>query len=302
MDRVIELNQDGVYAGLDRGFMEIRQEREAIGRVPIADIGVLLISSHGATLSTPLVNEILKANGMIVFTGEKYMPTGFVWPLGRHSREKEILHLQIETSKPLQKRCWQKIVEMKLRFQAQVLKAATGGDEGLEELAKLVDSGDSKNLEAQGAQRYWKAMYGVEFRRRKATHQEDLYLNYGYAVLRSCVARAVAAAGLNPSLGIHHHNLENAFCLVDDLMEPFRPLVDWQVWHLSEDEEETDWGGISPEIKRTLAKVLYLDLMLEGKVSPAKTAIESLIQSFVRSLREGKVELTFPKSILPIEE
>jgi len=298
MERVIEIFKDGARAGLNRGFMEIRLQNEDLGRVAIHDIGVLLISSHGATLSTPLINAILNAKGMIVFTGEKYMPTGFIWPMGKHSREKELLHLQIDSSKPFQKRFWQETIQAKLRFQAQVLKDAIGDDEGLLELSKKVDSGDSKNLESQGAQRYWKAMYGLDFRRRQGTHQEDIYLNYGYTIIRSFVARTIACAGLNPSLGINHHNLENSFCLVDDLMEPFRPLVDWQVWNL-DDEEGQD---ISFEIKRTLAKVLYIDLECDGKVSPVKIVIEKFVQSFVRSLRSGKIELVLPKNILPIQE
>ena len=298
MERVIEISTDGAHAVLDRGFMEIFSKKEVLGRVAIDDIGVLLISAHGATISTPLINEILNAKGMIVFTGEKYMPTGFVWPIGKHTREKELLHLQIDATKPFQKRFWQETIQAKLRFQSEVLKDATGDDEGLFELSKMVDSGDSKNLEAQGAQRYWKAMYGRDFRRRQGTHLEDIYLNYGYAILRSFVARTVSCAGLNPSLGINHHNLENPFCLVDDLMEPFRPLVDWQVLNLADDDQH----DITFEIKRNLAKVLFLDLECDGKVSPAKTVIENFVQSFVRSLRAGKAELTLPKSILPIQK
>lgn len=298
MERVIEISKDGVHAGLDRGFMEIRSKEATFGKVAIDDIGVLLISSHGATISTPLINALLNAKGMVVFTGEKYMPTGFIWPMGKHSREKEILQLQIDATKPFQKRFWQETIQAKLRFQSEVLKDATGDDVGLIELSKMVDSGDSKNLEAQGAQRYWRAMYGRDFRRRQGTHQEDTYLNYGYAILRSFVARSIACAGLNPSLGINHHNMDNTFCLVDDLMEPFRPLVDWQVLNLEDDEQD----DITFEIKRRLAKVLYLDLECEGKVSPAKTVIENFVQSFVRSLRASKVELTLPTSILPIQE
>jgi CRISPR-associated protein Cas1 len=170
---------------------------------------------------------------MLIVSNEKHMPAAMMLPLSTHSTQTERFARQAAVSLPTRKRAWQQIVQAKLRAQAQLLEEVTGKDGGLNAMAGKVRSGDPDNLEAQAARIYWQALFGEDvsnsgepFRRDPEGEGLNLYLNYGYAVLRAVVARALCAAGLHPSLGVHHHNRYDTFCLADDLMEPFRPLVD----------------------------------------------------------------------------
>jgi CRISPR-associated protein Cas1 len=171
---------------------------------------------------------------MFIVSNEKHLPTAMMLPLSTHSTQTERFARQAAVSVPTRKRAWQQIVQAKLRAQAGLLEELRGKDWGIGLMAGKVRSGDPDNLEAQAARIYWQALFGKEgtdapgqaFRRDPEGEGINLHLNYGYAVLRAIVARALCASGLHPSLGVHHHNRYDTFCLADDLMEPFRPLVD----------------------------------------------------------------------------
>ncbi len=162
--------------------------------------------------------------------------------------------------------------------------------DGVTELAQRVRSGDPDNVEAQAARRYWLMLFDDTFRRERFGPMPNPFLNYGYTVLRAAMARAVAAAGLHPSLGIHHINRTNSMCLVDDLMEPFRPMVDYAVAGLTAD----GWGQMTPEVKRALVDVLAMDMATKRGTTPLQTCLERAAQSLAQSFENGKPALILP--------
>jgi CRISPR-associated protein Cas1 len=199
--------------------------------IPFADIAVLVTSHPQISFTQAVLANLAAAGAMLIVSNEKHMPAAMMLPLATHSTQTERFARQAAVSLPARKRAWQQIVQAKLRAQARLLEETVGKDWGLAAMAGKVRSGDPDNLEAQGARIYWQALFGEDtsgqaFRRDPEGEGINLYLNYGYAVLRAIVARALCAAGLHPSLGVHHHNRYDTFCLADDLMEPFRPLVD----------------------------------------------------------------------------
>jgi CRISP-associated protein Cas1 len=297
MERVIEIQNDGHYLNLDRGFLVVSKGDERAAQIPVEDIGVLILTSKNGGISFNLMNRLLDDGAMIIVCGATYHPAALLWPVVHHHQQKNRIHLQINASKPLEKRIWQQVVKAKVQFQAEVLYHYTMKDEGLPELARFVKSGDPDNIEAQAARRYWQSLFGDDFRRNPDIGGANALLNYGYAVLRAAVARAIAGAGLNPALGIHHHNESNPFCLVDDLMEPYRPLVDFQVKRMHAD----GISELSPEIKKRLAGILSLELRMQDMNSVLTNAIQKMAQSFVTGLEKGEPQLEMPLSILPID-
>lgn len=202
--------------------------------IPFADIAVLVTSHPQISFTQAVLANLAAAGGMLIVSNEKHLPAAMLLPLSTHSTQTERFAKQAAVSLPTRKRAWQQIVQAKLRAQARLLEETNGDDSGLGLMVGKVRSGDPDNLEAQAARIYWQALFGegepgsagVPFRRDPEGEGINLYLNYGYAVLRATVARALCASGLHPSLGVHHHNRYDTFCLADDLMEPYRPLVD----------------------------------------------------------------------------
>ncbi len=300
MNRIIEIQNDGYYLSAARGFMVIEKKGETNARkIPLTDIGVLILSGVGCGLSTNLVMRLVEAGAGIVLCGANYHPAALILPVEGHHEQTGRIRQQIGASLPLRKRLWQTIVQSKIRHQAEILSRWAGRDEGLMELARRVGSGDSDNKEAQAARRYWPVLFGPTFRRNSKAGGTNALLNYGYAIIRAQMARSVAACGLHPALGIHHRNDANPFCLVDDLMEPFRPLVDHCVREIVEVRKEPP-AELTPDIKRELADVL--GLLLKGKrdIAVAPTHILRLCQSLVQSFAAKKESLVFPASILPV--
>jgi CRISPR-associated protein Cas1 len=297
MERVIEIQNDGHYLNLNRGFLVVSKDEQEVAQIPVEDIGVLIVSSKNGGISFNLINRLLDNGAMVVLCGATYHPSALLWPVVHHHQQKNRIHLQMNASKPLEKRIWQQIVKAKVEYQGEVLYHYTLKDEGLPALAKFVKSGDPDNIEAQAARRYWQSLFGDVFRRNPDLGGANALLNYGYAVLRAAVARAVAGAGLNPSLGIHHHNEANPFCLIDDLMEPYRPFVDFQVKKMHSD----GIVELTPEVKKKLAGILSLELRMQGMNSPLSSVLQKMAQSFVTGLEKGEPEIEMPLSILPVD-
>ena len=200
--------------------------RVEIHTVPLEEIAVVVVSHPQVTYSHAVLPGLAAAGAILIACDSKHMPAAMMLPLVTHSVQTERFAAQAKASVPTCKRLWQQFVKAKLEAQAQLLEYRSGNDHGLRALATEVRSGDPENLEGRGARLYWPALFGEAFRRDREAQDLNRHLNYGYAVLRAITARAVCAAGLHPSLGIHHHNRYDAFCLADDVMEPFRPLVD----------------------------------------------------------------------------
>jgi CRISPR-associated protein Cas1 len=227
-------------AEADRPAVEKVYRCEHLGKpnevtIPLADIAVLIVSHPQVSFTHAVLSGLASAGGVLVACNEKHMPVSMLLPLASHSLQTERFAAQASMALPAKKRAWQQIVRAKIRSQAQLISERNGDDHELAALAARVRSGDPANVEAQAARIYWRELFsGRGFRRDPDSGGVNACLNYGYAVLRAAVARAICGAGLHPSLGLHHHNRYDAFCLADDLMEPFRPVVDREVARLAE--------------------------------------------------------------------
>ena len=288
--RVIEVASEGRHLARNRGLMTVSCNGVEDGRVPLDDIGVLLCNARGLTYSNDLMTELARRGVAVVLCGDNYLPVAWLWSLEGHHVQALRMRSQLEASLPLRKRLWQALIKAKIAQQQNVLDLLGVSGGGLPELERRVKSGDPDNLEAQAARRYWPRMFGPSFRRERFGPMPNPLLNYGYTVLRAATARAVVAAGLHPSVGIHHSNRANSMCLVDDLMEPFRPMVDYAVTELVSHQREE----MTIEVKRDLAEVLVMDLSTERGSTPLQTCVERAAQSLAQSFEAKKPALLLP--------
>lgn len=295
--RVIEIASDGRHLAVLRGFMTISADGAEVGRIPLDDIGVLLCHAHGLTYSNNLLAELSQRGAAVVLCGPNHMPLAWVWPLDGHHIQALRMRHQIEADEPLKKRLWQALVRAKILQQGAVLARLGKPDGAFTLLARKVRSGDPENVEAQAARRYWPLLMGTAFRRDRQAAGANAILNYGYTVLRAGMARAVTSTGLHPSIGLHHANRGNPMCLVDDLMEPFRPMIDYLVSRLVDEGAE----DVTPEVKRKLAESLSMDMATERGTTPVSTCLERLALSLAASFESGKPVLDLPAPLLPLE-
>lgn len=295
--RVVEIATDDQHLAVSRGFLTVSAKGEEVGRVPLDDIGVLLAHAHGLTYSNNLMVELAQRGTAVVLCGANHMPVAWLWPMDGHHVQSLRMRQQLEAGAPLRKRLWQALVRAKIEQQRAVLERLGKPDGAFDLLARKVKSGDPENVEAQAARRYWPLLMGESFRRDRGASGANAMLNYGYTVLRAGVARAVTSAGLHPSIGLHHSNRANPMCLVDDLMEPFRPIVDYTVAQLTALGEEE----VTPETKSALAQVLAFDMATDQGTTPVSTCVERLVFSLAQSFETGKPTLNLPRTLLPLE-
>ena len=223
-NRVIEIASDGVHLSLSRGFLKLTQEGVEIGRIAINDIGALIIRGYGASLSINIASRLADKNIPVVLCGQNQAPTSIIWPISGHHSQGHIFEAQSNLTKPNRKRLWQELIRAKLNAQADALEADGINADDIKSMARFVKSGDPDNIEAQAARRYWSRMMRPiepEFSRNSNQDGINGWLNYGYTVLRAATARSILAAGLHPSLSIHHSSRGEALRLASDIMEPF---------------------------------------------------------------------------------
>ena len=299
MGRVIEIADRLAFISLHRGFMQVQIDKVLKSQIALSDIDILILNGTGATLSTNLLNELLENGTIILVLGKNYAPSGIFYPTNPHYLHKQKINLQIATTKPLNKRLWQTIVKAKITNQAKILSFFTKTQEQqLLLLAKKVTSGDPYNIEAQAAKKYWQKLFDKNFRRDYSNVGINSLLNYGYTILRSSTSRAVFSCGLTPAIGIHHSNMENAFCLVDDLMEPYRPIVDFMVKKISQQTPQI--SELTTDHKKILSGVLQIEVTTENNEKTSlNNSLIRLCQSFVYSLEQKKDLLELP--ILPTD-
>jgi CRISP-associated protein Cas1 len=277
-------------------------ERPDMPRItrPIEDMGVVIVDDVRATYTQAVFLELLAAGATVMIAGRDHLPVGMMLPLDAHHIQTERHRAQVEASVPVKKRIWQALISAKISQQGAVLLHFTGEHEGLLPLSKRVRSGDPDNFEAQAAQRYWPRLFGKDFRRDRDEEGINALLNYGYAVVRAAIARAVVASGLIPSLGVFHSNRSNPFCLADDLFEPYRPYVDWRVRLLV---NEAGGQRVSLDDKPVRAALLSLfseTVLVGGRRNPMLLAIEASATSLARALTGGEPVLALPQG-LPLE-
>lgn len=259
------------------------------------DIGILIIDNLATSYTHAVFIELMEAGAAVVLCASNHHPAGIFLPIDSHSTQTARHRAQAEASLPFKKQSWSQIIAAKLRQQALVLQAISNKDVGLAEMANRVRSGDPDNYEAQGALRYWKALFGPSFRRGRNEGGANKALNYGYAIVRAAVARAIVGSGLIPSLGLHHHHRANPFCLADDLMEPYRPLVDFKVCELARSGHAFD--DLDKPAKITLLSLFNETIKIADRHSPVGLAIYQTTSSLAKSLEEGQPNMALPTSL-----
>lgn len=268
-------------------------KRENVAIYPIEDLGIIVLDHKQITLTHGLIEKLLDNNTALLTCNSSRMPVGLMLPLCGNKTQSERFNWQINASDPLKKNLWQQTIKAKIHNQAQVLKKFRSGNvRNMAYWAGEVKSGDPDNYEGRAAAYYWKEAFPQieSFTRGRDGDPPNNLLNYGYAILRAIVARSLVASGLLPTLGIHHHNRYNAYCLADDIMEPYRPFVDALVFSLV--DNGVDYTVLSPSVKKELLKIPTLDVTIGKRKSPLMVAVSqttsSLSQCFAGKLRKIK--------------
>lgn len=272
--------------------VELRDEEKTVKTVPIEDLGIVILEHPQITLTTRLLELLLENKVSVITCNGKFMPNGVFLPLEGNSEQTERFRTQVESSIPLKKQLWQQTVKTKIENQALVLKAKGETNERLLYLKDKVQSGDPTNCEGQAASFYWGKIYGSSFTRTRDEDTPNAQLNYGYAILRSVVARSLVSSGMMPSFGIFHRNKYNAFCLADDIMEPYRPFVDWIVLNLSGIDENED--GLTREHKIELLKIPQLDIEINGVKRPLFHAVSITTASLYKCFSGESRKIAYP--------
>lgn len=265
---------------------------------PIEDIGVLVLDNKQITITNGLMEALLGNNCAVITCDSKSMPIGLMLPLSGNTTQNERFRYQIESSLPLKKQLWQQTIQAKINNQASVLQSCREEEVACMRVwAKDVRSGDSENMEGRAAAYYWKYLFGQHidgFTRDRDGIPPNNVLNYGYAILRAITARALVSSGLLPTLGIHHHNRYNAYCLADDIMEPYRPYVDEWVYHLIKAK------GLPPkdltrDWKSELLSIPTLDVVISGKRSPLMVALSQTTSSLYKCFSGELRKIVYPE-------
>lgn len=249
-------------------------DRTGNNTIPIEDIGIVLLDNKQITITHGLLEALLANNAAVITCDSNRMPVGLLLPLSGNTTQSERFQAQIDASQPLTKQLWQQTIQSKIENQAYVLNTTRNVVvKNMLAWVNIVKSGDTNNLEARAAAYYWANIFPLipEFRRGREGIPPNNLLNYGYAILRAVVARSLVASGLLPTLGIHHHNRYNAYCLADDIMEPYRPFVDKLVVEIVDSGE--DISELSKPIKAKLLNIPILDVMINNQCSPLMIAV-----------------------------
>ena len=258
-------------------------ETDILRQIPLEDINCIIIENQTVTVSAYLLQKMADMGITVYVCDEKHLPNAVLLPMVRHSRHFKILKYQIEAGKPLQKRLWQQIVVRKIRNQALCLAYLDlDGSEELMKMCKEVQSGDRTHVEAKAAAFYFKSLYGLGFSRGN-DHVINSALNYGYAIVRGLIARSIVCYGLEPSIGVFHHSELNNFNLADDMIEPFRPLVDLYVSQ-NYDVAEID-SDLTPERKRDIFGIINYDMDVKGEKRIISNCIDMLVASYSSALQ-----------------
>ncbi len=261
--------------------------------VPIEDIGVIIIEHPQITLTNKLIEKLIQNNVAVITCNSQHLPTGLILNLTGHSEQAERFRTQLNATLPLKKNLWQQTVKAKILNQAALLVERGIPVRNMHQWAKDVTSGDTKNHEARAAAYYWNNLFDIpEFTRQRFGEPPNNLLNYGYAILRSIAARALVASGLLPAVGIFHHNKYNAFCLADDIMEPYRPFVDVIVSHIVDNQD--DISQLTTELKMQLASITAMDVVIDNKKSPLLVAMSRTTNSLYECFAGISRKILYP--------
>ena len=262
---------------------------------PIEDIGVIVLDHKQITITSGVLEAFLENNCAVLTCDSKSMPVGLLLPLHGNTTQNERFRQQLDASLPLSKQLWQQTIKAKIENQAAVLKECTGEEiKCMKVWAANVRSGDPDNQEARAAAYYWKNLFLIEgFTRDRDGIPPNNLLNYGYAILRAVVARGLVASGLLPTLGIHHHNRYNAYCLADDIMEPYRPYVDRLVYDMV--KQGANYAELTKDLKVRLLTIPTLETTIAGKRSPLMVAVGQTTASLYKCFSGELRKISYPE-------
>lgn len=271
--------------------VELKNEKQT-KTVPVEDIGFILIENMQISMSTPLIEELMNNNIAVIFCNSKHHPQSMLLNMEGNHQQTEIYRQQIAASEPLKKNIWKQTVISKIENQAKVLQKLGIDANPLPHLASQVKSGDSDNREGMAARLYWKKLFGDDFSRERYGEWPNALLNYGYIIVRAATARALTGSGLLPSFGIFHSNRFNAFCLADDVMEPYRPFVDLAVWNICQKYPDVDI--VHKEIKAEILELLSSDVSMKNSTRPFMIALTHTTASLAACFSGTKKQIEFP--------
>jgi len=291
--RIIEISKAKTYLSVKYGQLIIKRDGEQISQIPCEDIGVLLVDHQGVTYTQLVFTELLRYGAAVILCGSDHHPAGMLLPIESNTLQTERFRQQIEAKEPVKKRLWKQIVKSKIKHQAKLVGKDSDVYRTLMTLRDRVRSGDPDNIEAQASRKFWPVyLQDVTFRRDINGAPPNNMLNYGYMVMRAAVARALCSAGLLPSLGIHHRNRYNAFCLADDLLEPFRGFVESKVREVYSNIGPVD--ELEQSTKAKLLEVLYEEVNVGGFKGPMMVGLHRTMASLQRCFagEQKKIDLT----------
>jgi CRISPR-associated protein Cas1 len=260
--------------------------------IPIEDIGFLVLDNAEIYLSIPAMNLMIENNTAVIICGNNHLPNGMFLNLNSHHIQQEIFKNQINATIPLKKQLWQQTIVEKISNQGILLEKITKNKNHFEFLSSKVLSGDTTNMEGVAAQQYWKDFFEVNFKRERFGDYPNNFLNYGYAILRAATARSLSGSGLLNTLGIHHKSKYNAFALADDIMEPFRPLVDEKVHEIMQEYEEQE---LNTKIKSELLQILTTTVYFKEEKSPLMVGLQKTASSLQQCYTGDRKKIKYPK-------
>ena len=292
--RTIDISEQA-YLHVEHNQLCVDKQGETVARIAIEDLGILILQHPAIVLTQSVVVQCQKNNVALVFCDERHLPLAIVLPLwGGHSLHTKVLREQLAISEPTRKRLWQQVVKAKIAEQATTIKRAGRAAKGLHRLKNKVKSGDPENCEAQASRQYWPLLMGKDFRRNPDEAGANSLLNYGYSVVRAMVARALVGTGLHPAIGLHHKNQYNSLCLADDIMEPFRPWIDWRVYSLMGEGGEL---VINQQSKQQLLEMLADDVLYNSHKMPLMVACHRLVAGLKQALTDKHQALIYPERL-----
>lgn len=286
---------------VEKSELPERMKKDSTRTIPVEDIGVVVLDNRQITLTHGLLEALLENNCAVVTCDSRGMPVGLMLPLCGNTLQSERFAKQIEASLPLKKQLWQQTVKAKIDNQAAVLKNITEVETGcMSRWSADVRSGDPDNLEGRAAAYYWKNVFSNiteldNFTRGRDGMPPNNLLNYGYAILRAVIARSLVSAGLLPTLGIHHHNRYNAYCLADDIMEPYRPYVDRLVYDMVAGHAKEEYSEMTRELKMKLLSIPTLDVTVNGRRSPLMIAATQTAASLCKCFNGELRRIAYPE-------
>lgn len=275
--------------------LSIELENSITKTVPIEDIGMIVLDHYQITITNAVLYSLVENNVAVLTNDSSHLPIGLMLPFATHSAYTEKLRYHIDASLPLKKNLWQQTIKKKILNQAALLNQLGIDIERMTYWASQVRSGDPDNYEARAAAYYWKTIFDTEFKRGRFGEPPNNLLNYGYAVLRAVVARSLVASGMLPALGIHHRNKYNAYCLADDIMEPYRPYVDRKVLTIIESADFDD--ELTTDVKRQLLEIPTTVIIINGNDSPLMVGMQQTTASLMRCFEGESRKITYPNFI-----